>query len=141
MAAVGNDAATRVIVDTQPPVSYYLEREHAVYIPRHTPFRFDNVSRVQGTVHLWSNQRLLSTHEEVREYTRGAETVWLVRYSGPGRDPNGAGRPLVGEVRAVEFHPEEIWGDRLIAAERRFVGEDGRIEVVRLQLGPGESAI
>jgi hypothetical protein len=137
-ATGSNDDEPRLIVVDQPPVSYYVERAHAIYIPRETQ-KFRGVSRVRGTVHLWSNQRLLSTFDEVREYTHSAQDVWLVRFRDPRRDPTGPRRRFLSEYWAPPFPEGEIWGDRLVTADRKFIGEDGRIEVVSIRLHPPES--
>ena len=57
---------TRIIVEYHYPASYYLQREHAIWLPRHTEV-FDLHSRVRGTVDLWSDRRLLSTEQEIAE--------------------------------------------------------------------------
>ena len=109
---------SRTVVVNEPPVSYYLEADHAVYLERAgRPYR--NVSRNRGTVDLWSNRQLLSTPDELRRYTAEADVVWIVRDRDPRRHP---------------FEPEEVWGDRLLDVSPRFVGVDGRIEVLRITL-------
>jgi hypothetical protein len=113
------DGSTRIVVIDSPPVSYYLQRKHAVYYDRQGG-RFYNLSRAQGTVDMMSNNRLLSTAEELREYTAGIRTVWLVRPSVPE------------EQQPLRLH--KVWNGQLHDASRVFLSRDGRIEVLRLQL-------
>jgi hypothetical protein len=113
------DGATRLVVVESPPVSYYLKREHAVYYERRG-LQFANLSRQRGTVDLMSNNRLLSTMEELQEYTAGARTVWLIRRSGPE-----AQQP---------FALQKVWHGRLQDVSRVFLSSDRRIEVLQLQL-------
>jgi hypothetical protein len=112
--------STRIIVEYHYPASYYLQREHAIWLPRHTEV-FDLHSRVRGTVDLWSDRRLLSTEDEIADYTRAASDVWIIRSIDP------------------DFHwevpdPQRIWGDRLVEQSRAFVSRDDRIEVVHVRL-------
>jgi hypothetical protein len=113
---------TRIIVEYHYPTSYYLQREHAIWLPRNTEV-FDLHSRVRGTVDLWSNRRLLSTEQDIAEYTRTASDVWLIR---------SIDSPFPWEVP----DPHRIWGDRVVEQSRAFASRDGRIEVVHLRLTP-----
>ena len=113
---------TRIIVEYHYPTSYYLQREHAIWLPRNTEV-FDLHSRVRGTVDLWSDRRLLSTEQEIADYTRTASDVWLIRSIDPA---------FPWEVP----DPHRIWGDRVAEQSRSFVSRDGRIEVVHLRLTP-----
>ena len=113
---------TRIIVEYHYPASYYLQREHAIWLPRNTEV-FDLHSRVRGTVDLWSNRRLLSTEQDIAEYTRTASDVWLIRSIDPA---------FPWEVP----DPQRIWGDRVVEQSRAFASRDGRIEVVHLRLTP-----
>jgi len=106
-----------IVVDENPPVSYYLSREHVVYLERHG-HRFGNVSRRRGTVDFWSGLRLLSTPKELRDYSDSATVVWLVRRS------RGEGR----------FDLEEAWPSRLAEYERVFLTQGGEIEILRIRL-------
>jgi hypothetical protein len=116
------EPSSRVIVDGLPPVSYYLGRPHAVYYER-SGRRFYNVSRASGTVDLWSNQRLLSTDEELRSYTRCADQVVFIRSS---QDRN-------------ELDFAKIWPVRLASAAPAFTSIDGRIEAVVVKLRPNDA--
>jgi hypothetical protein len=116
------EPSSRIIVDGLPPVSYYLGRPHAVYYER-SGRRFYNVSRAGGTVDLWSNQRLLSTDEELRSYARCADQVVLIRSS---QDRN-------------ELDFAKIWPVRLASAAPAFTSIDGRIEAVVVKLRPNEA--
>jgi hypothetical protein len=114
-----------VIVADLPPVSAYLERSHAVYLPRGS-HRFDNVSRTSGTVDFWSGRPLLSTPLEVCQYSGDAKVVWI---AWPGRQ---TGSPTAGSL-----DPLDIWGDRFVVSTVEYGSPDGRIEVVRVELTPG----
>jgi hypothetical protein len=117
-AVLDTDHTMRLVVVAQPPVSYYLTPDHAVYEPR-TGSRFPLVSRMSGTLELWSNRRLLSTPEELRAYTAGAHTVWLVKAS---------------HAREQPFRIEEVWHGRFVSASRALLSMDGRIEVIVVRL-------
>jgi Dolichyl-phosphate-mannose-protein mannosyltransferase len=119
------DAATRVIVVGLPVVSYYLNRPHAMYYDRRG-VRFYNVSRVGGTVDLWSNQRLLSTEDELRSYTQSSKRAFIIQSASAERRP---------------FEIEEVWKGRLASADRVFESLDGRIEVIRVDLLPGRLGV
>lgn len=108
-----------ILVVDAPPTSFYLEGTHAVYYER-GGHRFRNVSRAEGTVDYWSGQRLLSTPEEVRDWASAADRVWVIRWADalpPALDPGVVQR-----------------------AESVFVGQDGRLEVLRLHLLPRDAA-
>ena len=113
----GRAAGARVVVDTVPALSYYLDMPHAVYLDR-TGARFANVARAQGALDMWSGQRLLSTPAEFVEYASGANEVWLVR----SVDPESRGLDL-GTLSNGAF----------VAVERVVPGADQRIEIVRLR--------
>jgi hypothetical protein len=119
----GGDRDARIVVVGLPPVSYYLPSEHAVYYDRADP-RFAAVSRERGTRDLWSQRRLLSTPEELREHTTGARRVFLVRST---------------HAEQQAFVPETVWGTQVRESSRRFRTVDGRVEVVSVELaGMGE---
>ncbi|MDH3297553.1 MAG: glycosyltransferase family 39 protein [Gemmatimonadota bacterium] len=112
-----------VIAAETPAMSYYLDLEHAVYLDRRG-HRFANVSRERGTLDLWSGRRLLSTPEEVDEFTRCAEgAIWLVR--------------SLKETRWI--NPPEIWADQLEDVETSFQNPDRSQEVLRVRLRPDAS--
>jgi len=104
----------RVVVDTLPALSHYLDMAHAVYLDV-SGARFATVARARGTVDMWSGQRLLSTPADFAEYARGSEEVWLARPVDP------ASRGL--DLEALPF----------VVLERVVPGVDGRIEVLRLR--------
>lgn len=112
-------AGDPVIVHEAPSISYYVDRPHAVYLDRRA-HRFFNVSRERGTVDFWSGQRLLGTGEDVEEYTRCAQRVWIVRMAN----------------EKMWFEPHEVWTDRLLDTGQAFVSPDGAVEVVRVELDP-----
>lgn len=113
----------KVLVVGQPPVSYYLTVPHGVYYDRKDP-RFYGVSRRRGTVDIWSNQRLLSTPNDLREYTRCAANVWIVRATPPA-------------PQAFDVH--EVWGEQVVRTAEAFRSVDRRLEVrlVELETGNG----
>lgn len=112
-----------IIAADVPPVSYYLERDHAAFYPLGS-LRFRNVSREAGTVDFWTGSTLLSTPEDLRAFVAGLERVWVLR-------------------RADRWEPvfdiEETWGDRVRNVESVYAGRDGRVEVVRVDLSPGRA--
>ena len=117
-AVLDPDPTTRIVVVDRPPVSHYLERDHAIYTPR-TRAQFHRVSRMGGTLELWSNKRLLSTPEDLRNYTAGAHTVWIVKTSNAREEP---------------FRLAEVWNGRLVSTSRVFLSVDERIEVIVVRL-------
>ncbi len=107
----------RIVVDTLPALSYYLGVEHAVYLDRdHNRFAED--SREQGKRDKWSDRRLLSTPEELLAYADPAAELWLVR----AIDPANRGADL-----------DALPAGRLTEVARAVLGQDGRIELVRLR--------
>ena len=115
-----NDNA-RVVVEYQYPASYYLDRPHAIYIPREWQDLYPLHSRERGTLDAWSGQPLLDTPEELEAYTAGATDVWMIR----GTDRQ---RPELPDLEAV-------WGARIQDASRVFLSRDGRIEVLHVTFG------
>ena len=111
----------RVVVADVPQASYYVDMPHAIFYRRDGD-RFQNVARRGGTVDFWSGQRLLSTDEDLREYTRRSPVVWVLRRAEPAFQ------------RYPAFDIEAVWGDRLRGVERLYIGEDGAVEVLRLEL-------
>ncbi len=116
---VDSGQTNAIVLVNNPPVSYYLRGKHAVYCNR-LDRRFRDISRAGGTVELWSNQRLLSTVEELREYAAGLEFVWIIR-------------SVVG--KATDFAIEEVWANEPIEVSRVFLSKDERIEVLRVRFG------
>ena len=106
----------RIVVDSLPALSYYLALEHAVYLDRGQN-RFAEDSRDRGRRDLWSDRRLLSTPAELLAYADPGEELWLVRAS----EPASRGADL-----------EALQGGRLTAMAPAALGQDGRIELVRL---------
>jgi hypothetical protein len=107
----------RIVVDTLPALSYYLDGEHALYLDRRRTLRFGQVSRDRGRLDLWSGQRLLGTPEDLFAYAQSAEELWLLRST----DPDRRGSDL--SELAVHW-PTEL--------RRDVLGQDGRIELIRL---------
>ncbi len=111
---------TPIIVAGLPPVSHYLNVDHAVFYPRGRPI-FAGISRERGTRDLWSQRRLLSTEEELRNYAASARTIWLVRLAGATKQ---------------SFNVSDVWKDRVMDVNLEFTGVDGRVEVVSIVLQP-----
>jgi hypothetical protein len=116
------DPAAPIVVIRLLPVSYYLEREHAIYFGRDTT-DFLLSSRERGTRELWTNNRLLSTPEELAAFTKAAREVWVVRWVD---DPS--------EFKDVDL--ATVWAGRAPELSRAFLSEDGRIDVIRARLAP-----
>ena len=107
----------RIVVDALPALSYYLDAEHAVYLER-TRSRFRNVSREKGTLDLWSDRYLMSTPEELLAYVDNNEELWLV---------HGTEAPRLGTALAT------LPQGRLVETGREILGQDRRIELIRLR--------
>ena len=99
-------------------MSFYLRAPHATYYGRQSNLFYDH-SRREGTLDRWSNQRFLSTPDDLREYTKCASTVWLVRAVSPVRRP---------------FEVNDVWKDRLVMATEAFRSADDRLAVIRTDL-------
>jgi 4-amino-4-deoxy-L-arabinose transferase-like glycosyltransferase len=121
------DPAARIVTIRLLPVSYYLEREHAIYFGRETT-DFLLSSRERGTRELWTNNRLLSTSDELAAYTKAAREVWVVRWVD---DP---------AVVSNEVDLAAVWAGRAPELSRAFLSEDGRIEVIRARLAPARES-
>lgn len=113
----------KIIVVKNPPISYYLQKDHAVYLARDS-HQFTNVSREKGTIDLWSNRRLLSVKEDVQEFTRYATIVWLIR-------------PVQEKFQYIPIN--DVWNGRLLHVSREMVSLDQRIEVMRVTLSRVDS--
>jgi hypothetical protein len=112
-------AGSRIIVSLHVnTVAAYLKSEFAMYWPRESS-TFPIVSREGGTREMWSGRRLLSTIEEVADYTRGSERVWLV---------------VKGKSIGHRLDPEAVWPGRVKDVQVYGPGRDGRIEVWRIDL-------
>lgn len=85
-------------------VSEYLKYEHAFYYSRDDP-RFAGVSRDRGTVDLWTGYPLLSSYEELRDFSATSDTVWVVWPT---------------DLALHYFEIDEVWQDRPIQSERVF---------------------
>jgi hypothetical protein len=106
------------VVVGQPPVSFYLAAPHAAYYYRNWNLFYDH-SRAGGTVDRWSNQRFLSTPDDLRAYTKCVATVWVVKAVSPVNRP---------------FEIEAVWGKRLVSATEVFRSVDNRLAVIRADL-------
>jgi hypothetical protein len=122
-AKVVADLQIPIIVVELPPVSHYLDLDRAVFYPRREAL-FDSVSRERGTREIWSQRRLLSTDEDLLEFTASSEAFWLVRLVDTERHP---------------FRVVDVWKRRPIRLNRKFLSRDGRIEVVYVTLQPANA--
>jgi hypothetical protein len=111
---------TRIVVENLPAAAYYVHPDHAAYYIREGQ-RFREISRERGTRDIWSGERLVSTREELADYTSSARDVWLIR-----------------ETQRFELlpEPEQVWGERLLDQSQAYVSRDGRVEVLHLELAP-----
>lgn len=123
-AQLGAPDASGILVENAPPVSWYLEHPHATYYGRGS-HRFMGQSRTSGTINLWTNQRQLSTPEEVLDWAAGFDQVWWIRSS---------------EFAPDTTLPDDIWQDHAFAEDDVFQGADGRVRVIRVRLSPGRIA-
>lgn len=73
--------------------------------------------RERGTRELWSGRRLLSTFDDMKEYTQKAKSVWLVLYPGWG-----------------SLDPVALWPGRVKSVDVCKPGADKRIEVWKIEL-------
>lgn len=121
-AKLVNEAASdgsRIVVSWHVnTVGYYLKPEFAMYWPREVAY-FAAISRAGGTRELWSGKRLLSTIEELIEFTKKADNVWLV---------------VLGKNDSLKLDPEMVWPGRVQDVEVFRPGRDERIEVWRIEL-------
>jgi hypothetical protein len=108
-----------VVVINVPPASYYLERDHAVYLDR-SDDRFRHVAREAGTVDYWSGQRLLSTPEELGEHVLGRSRVWIIQRAGDPRHPD--------RHAYLTTRPHH--------AERMLLSRDDRVETILMHFLP-----
>ncbi|MBW2662028.1 MAG: hypothetical protein JRD93_08605 [Deltaproteobacteria bacterium] len=99
-------------------VGYYLKPEFAVYWPMEN-VSFASISRDGGTRELWSGKPLLSTTEELIEFTQKADKVWLV---------------VLGKNDSLKLDPEMVWPGRIKNVEVFTPGRDKRIEVWKIEL-------
>jgi hypothetical protein len=115
-AVIQAEGPAPIVVAYLPHVAYYLRESHGIYLfPGAT--LFSSHSRNKGTLDLWSGQRLLQTLDAVRDFVGPSRVVWLIR--------------RVEDFR--NFSPVEIWGES-VRAQRRFLGQDRYIEVVRVEI-------
>ena len=117
--AAASNGSRVVVSDKVSTVAAYLKPEFAVFWPRED-IRFRGISRNAGKRELWSGRQLLSTIEEVIEYTQNADTVWLL-VLGLRADP-------------LRLDPEVAWPGRVQNVVVYRPGRDERIEVWRIEL-------
>ncbi len=106
-----------IVVAGVPPVSFYLEADHALYYER-TDLRFFRVARERGTLELWSSRRLLSSADELRAFAAEHATLWVVRSIGAR-----------GALPAIE----SVLSDPRVRFERAALSQDARLEVLRVE--------
>ena len=112
----------RIVVDTLPALSYYLDAEHATYLDRCCGY-YRGFSRERGSREVWSGRRLLGTSAELIAYADPADELWLLREADPER-------------HTIDLAALADAG--LTEVAREIVGQDGRIEFIRLR--PPEAA-
>ena len=94
----------------------YLDNEFAVFWPR-SDAAFPAISREQGRLDIWSNQRLLSTLEDLDRYGADAHKIWIVLY----RDDD--------DLRA---HLYELWSNKIKLVESHKPGRDKKLEIMSI---------
>jgi hypothetical protein len=118
-ARSGDLADAPVIIVNQVAASAYMTGDFATYLDRKT-IRFADETAEHGRTHRWTGGRLLSTYDDVREYTAKVRDVFVIRH--------------ISDYPTYPFIVEDIWPRRLAEATRRHLSSDGRIEVVHVRL-------
>jgi hypothetical protein len=114
----------RIVVDTLPALSYYLDEEHAIYYDR-CGKRFRSYARERGTRDMWSGRRLVGRPADVLAYADPNEELWLLREA-------DALEPGIDLAALADAGLTELGRER--------IGEDGGIEIVRLRLAGAAGA-
>jgi hypothetical protein len=104
--------------------AFYCSRE-GVDAPRNSRAGEDaawygEIARSKGKLELWTVRPLLGTKQELRAYTDGMRSLYLLRQVAPDQQ---------------DFDINHVWSDRLVSCERVFLSSDGSTEVVRISLG------
>jgi hypothetical protein len=118
------ERAEPVLIVGLDPVAQWLERPYGFYF-RPNSLGFLSLGRNGGTTHIWTGRPIVSGAEQVRAFSAGAQTAWIVRFAGADRET---------------FDAAELFGPRFVAEQRAYLGEDGRLEVVRVSLAPESDA-
>lgn len=100
---------------------YYLhpQMDYAFYCSRDgkDAWRYRDIARSNGNLELWTARPLLDTEQELRAYTEGIRSLYLVRLVAPNQH---------------DFDVNRVWPDRLVTSERVFLSSDGSTEVVKI---------
>jgi hypothetical protein len=106
---------------------YYLhpQVDYAFYCSRDgkDAWRYRDIARSNGKLELWTARPLLGTEKELRAYTEGIRSLYLVRLVVPDQH---------------DFDVKRVWPDRLVTSERVFLSSDGSTEVVKISLSQPE---
>jgi hypothetical protein len=100
-------------LDPQVHFAYYCSREGK------DRWKYPLIARVKGTVERWTGRPLLGTEKELRDYTDGVTSLYLVRSLAPDEH---------------DFDLNRAWAGRLASSERVHLSIDGRTEVLKLSL-------
>ena len=114
----GQDASIRIVAGSCPPLPIYFSGELTRYLDR-SEHPFHEQARRRGTVEMWEGGKLLSTAEELRDWSAEERELLLVRRL-PGDLP--------------ELDPETVWGDRLLGIQQEFSDLSGGVDIVRVTL-------
>jgi hypothetical protein len=116
--STASDSSRIILAFNVNTAAAYLKRDFAIYWPIDYN-TFPSISRKGGTRDLWSGCRLLGTIEDVADYTRRTNTVWLMTL--------GRGDP-------AKFNPDILWPARVLSVEEFIPGRDERIIVWEIKL-------
>lgn len=117
---MGYSQQSKIIVSSYVnTIGAYLKSDFAFYWPQ-SDARFNLISRAGGTRELWSGARLLSHAEDLIEYTKDADIIWLVSLKDE-RDP-------------LRIFPEMLWPNYVKSVDVFAPGRDKRIEVWKISL-------
>jgi 4-amino-4-deoxy-L-arabinose transferase-like glycosyltransferase len=102
---------------------YYLhpQVDYAYYCSNEgkDAWRYRDIARSSGKLELWTGRPLLGSEQELRAYTEGIHSLYLVRLVDPGQH---------------DFDIKHVWPARLISCERVFLSSDRSTEVVKISL-------
>ena len=84
---------------------------------------YGEVARSKGKVELWTGRPLLGTKQELRAYTEGIRSLYVLRQVAPHQQ---------------DFDVNQVWPDRLVSSKRVFLSSDGSTEVVKIVLKQGD---
>lgn len=112
-------AEDHVIVSARmPQIYYYLKHDFIFYYPNTFPYG-PIVETDSGLRHKWSNRPFIRTTGELADYASNETHVWIVRAREPFPYP-------------VFINTDEIWPQRAYTSEQIYVGEDGALELIKV---------